>query len=1734
MKRFGTQDRIGLRNRTQNAPRNASGRKRSAFVDLESLESRRVLAYSAVFTGLNTVQWNGSDTVTPLEFSIVGGLYQHNQVGGGFVNGFDFDSVVPGVQPLAAAAGATNNIQSVGTGNQIVIDQSSVVNSIAASFYTSPGIGYVSTTLGDFSYTSSNSVIEYLGGSGGNEIYVSNNLAATTLRISSGTGSDSVWVQGNSGPTANTVMTYVDLGEGDDVAFISGVSRDVLVSGGAGDDVIDGSGVNVASLQLFGGSGDDQIKGGQFANTIEGNEGNDILAGGSGADKFTWRAGDGFDTVIGAGGSDEQLFYGNPLASNSITARRVGGALEVVMFGFGNVLATNVESLKIYGGISSDGIAIEDLSNTGVQAVEVNVSSSSTSSLAVIGTDGNDQITLSAVPSFANMLTVQGFTYGLTLVVDATRPADFTTYLSGIGGNDVIRAQPGTESRTRVVMFGGAGNDQLYGHGQLYGDEGNDTLQGAAGNDLLDGGVGDDVYLLSGGNDQIFDSGNLSDADSYRVDGTIGADNITISQTISAADSLVVVEYRDYLGNIYLTSVATVSFVPVIEVHTYENSDDLYINAVLAPGGFASNGLAVRAFMGQGNDFADASGVALDAVIPISVLGQVGNDTFIGGAGFDYFYGGEDSDTYVMNVSGPTPSSFEGGGGNDTLIVNAPNVNLFGQTDGMLTANISAGNQGWLYANGVYSVLLNGSDPANNTFNVFDLDYTTVRNVRIIGSGIANSANITGTNGDDLIRVAMADPNINPDTLQVSGLTYALYLSQWATGANVLTIDGSNGNDTFECLSNQDQTVIFNGGAGDDVLKVSAASVSAAFIGGDGNDSVNVQGTNNNDIIAVSELTSGLYYVVFTHTSIASGVESFKIDGNAGNDNISFVTLPPVSDPFAINAVINGGDGSDTITLGSVYNGNFEVNGGNGDDSIHGPTAVISAILRGNEGNDFITGGDAAELIEGGEGFDTLFGGAGDDTIDGGNGDDFIRGDLGNDYLSGGDGADLFAWIAGDGTDIVSGGLGQDTLTFRGLISGDNSFSIASNQGPAAPGIFGPGLSNLALTSLAGNGSVLSSDLEQVALYGGEDCNKFEVGNLQQTTVTLVDLNFGPHPDSGNLAIVYGTDTNDNVVVSSPQAGQVNVNGLPALVRMFGTNKAVDTLKLVTGAGNDNVSITPSAADQIFAIVDAGDGHDYVEGFSIAYGGTGNDTLIGTEGADTLVGGEGHDSIVGLGGDDTLIGDSIMFGDVADDAHSCGGDFPVIEIVGSATGGNDTIHGGTGNDTIQGNQANDLIFGDEGDDIILGQEGNDLVFAGAGNDSVFGHEGDDTLFGGEGADVIYGNDGNDSIVGEAGNDSVYGGFGNDTIHGGEGQDVLNGDEGDDYIFGDAGDDFIRGQDGNDYIAAGTGNDTVYGGIGADTVFGEEGADLIYGDDGNDIVYGGIGNDTVFAGTGSDAIYGGEGQDVLWGEEGDDFISGDQGDDAINGGVGNDFLMGGEGNDQIQALDGNDTVKGGAGDDLIVGGEGDDFLDGEEGNDVIWGLAGNDTIWGGFGHDMLYGGEGNDFILGGTPATANVMHKPRPKGLPNDGNDTILGGNGFDHVDGGNGDNLLDAGADYISETILGGSGNDIAYTHQATDANYDRTALDGGFQHIYKQGELSEPVPPAVAIGLVSYTVPAFYYTGHIFYQDGTVVEHPPLSELMKKGRVPSIQPKVKAIAKPNPKMMAASRLAALKAARAK
>lgn len=79
-----------------------------------------------------------------------------------------------------------------------------------------------------------------------------------------------------------------------------------------------------------------------------------------------------------------------------------------------------------------------------------------------------------------------------------------TDFVSGLGGNDVIRLGAGDD-----VGLGGAGNDTLQG------GRGADTLDGGAGRDVLKGGLGDD--LLTGG----------ADADVFLFNGFSGADTIT-------------------------------------------------------------------------------------------------------------------------------------------------------------------------------------------------------------------------------------------------------------------------------------------------------------------------------------------------------------------------------------------------------------------------------------------------------------------------------------------------------------------------------------------------------------------------------------------------------------------------------------------------------------------------------------------------------------------------------------------------------------------------------------------------------------------------------------------------------------------------------------------------------------------------------------------------------------------------------------------------------------------------------------------------------------------------------------------------------------------------------------------------------------------------------------------------------------------------------------------------------
>jgi serralysin len=82
--------------------------------------------------------------------------------------------------------------------------------------------------------------------------------------------------------------------------------------------------------------------------------------------------------------------------------------------------------------------------------------------------------------------------------------------LNGLGGNDTINSQDGTDT-----LFGGSGNDTLNagndddtlngdsGNDRLNGDSGDDTLNGGSGNDKLNGGSGNDTLNGDSGNDKL-------------------------------------------------------------------------------------------------------------------------------------------------------------------------------------------------------------------------------------------------------------------------------------------------------------------------------------------------------------------------------------------------------------------------------------------------------------------------------------------------------------------------------------------------------------------------------------------------------------------------------------------------------------------------------------------------------------------------------------------------------------------------------------------------------------------------------------------------------------------------------------------------------------------------------------------------------------------------------------------------------------------------------------------------------------------------------------------------------------------------------------------------------------------------------------------------------------------------------------------------------------------------------
>lgn len=171
-----------------------------------------------------------------------------------------------------------------------------------------------------------------------------------------------------------------------------------------------------------------------------------------------------------------------------------------------------------------------------------------------------------------------------------------------------------------------------------------------------------------------------------------------------------------------------------------------------------------------------------------------------------------------------------------------------------------------------------------------------------------------------------------------------------------------------------------------------------------------------------------------------------------------------------------------------------------------------------------------------------------------------------------------------------------------------------------------------------------------------------------------------------------GNSDNDYVVVSIDKKGTTSTADDRLTVKVTSSNAggSASTSKSYKLSSVESIEFHGNAGNDTFK--------NYTSIKSLAYGGSGNDALLGGNNADKIYGGEG----------------------------------------------NDYVDGRLGNDKIYGDAGNDILAGDKGDDLIHAGLGNDYLYGGDGRDSLDGQSGNDWLDGGAGTEAkMIGNKGTD-------------------------------------------------------------------------------------------------------------------------------------------------------------------------------------------------------------------------------------------------------------------------------------------------------------------------------------------------------------------------------------------------------
>ncbi|QLE57341.1 S8 family serine peptidase [Nostoc sp. TCL26-01] len=392
---------------------------------------------------------------------------------------------------------------------------------------------------------------------------------------------------------------------------------------------------------------------------------------------------------------------------------------------------------------------------------------------------------------------------------------------------------------------------------------------------------------------------------------------------------------------------------------------------------------------------------------------------------------------------------------------------------------------------------------------------------------------------------------------------------------------------------------------------------------------------------------------------------------------------------------------------------------------------------------------------------------------------------------------------------------------------------------------------------------------------------------------TLIIKDLGPTDigifNNWKLHLYGDTDTANDTYFYTNEYG---IYGATTLTDSSG----IDTINAAAITSSSNINLTPGSTSTL-----KGKNLTISSGTTIenAFGGDGNDTIIGNSAANVLSGGRGNDILIG----DVLINQTSTFSNTSalsiPDASTINSNLNVSGLSGAIVDVNVALN-------ITHTFASDLdVFlisptgtrvelftdvGGSGDNFtftVLDDEATTLITADtAPFTGIFRPEGLLSAFDNQNPNGTWKLEITDDSVGDVGTLKYWSlnltvatsKVSNDTLNGGRGNDEMRGGAGNDtYVVDSTGDVIVENlNEGTDTVESSitytlganlenltltgiaaingtgnTGNNIITGNSGNNTLNGGSGVDTLIGGDGNDILIGGAGNDTLTGGLGRD-------------------------------------------------------------------------------------------------------------------------------------------------------------------------------------------------------------------------------------------------------------------------------------------